>query len=76
MLRFNKKTFAALAGAFALAWLALKYLLPSASFAEYFGQLKAAVEKLESQLPQFAFHRALYEMGLQGSWKKLDLMAK
>ena len=30
MLRFNKKTFAALAGAFALAWLALKYLLPLA----------------------------------------------
>ena len=57
-------------------FVALKYLLPSASFAEYFGQLKAAVEKLESQLPQFAFHRALYEMGLQGSWKKLDLMAK
>ncbi|MBQ2740294.1 MAG: Abi family protein [Clostridia bacterium] len=53
---------------------ALKYVLPKKAFDEYFAQLKRAVETLESQLPAFAYHRVLHEMGLQGSWKKLDLM--
>ena len=57
-------------------FVALKYLLPKHSFDEYFGQLKTAVARLEAQLPSFAYHRALHEMGLQGSWKKLDVMSK
>ena len=57
-------------------WVALKYVLPKTAFDEYFGQLKRAVEGLESRLPAFAYHRVLHEMGLQGSWKKLDLIAK
>ena len=54
-------------------FIALKYLLPKSSFDEYFERLKCEVESLEKQLPAFAYHRALQEMGLQGSWKKLEL---
>ena len=57
-------------------FIALKYLLPADSFKDYFGQLRAAVERLERELPAFAYSRALQEMGLQGSWKKLDVMGK
>lgn len=57
-------------------FVALKYVLPAKAFEEYFLQLKRAVESLEKQLPAFAYQRALHEMGLQGSWKKLDVMAK
>jgi hypothetical protein len=38
--------------------------------------MKRAVEALQGQLPAFAYHRVLHEMGLQGSWKKLNTMAK
>ena len=46
MLRFNKKSFAALAGAFLLAWLALKYLLPLAMPFLLGGALALAAEPL------------------------------
>ena len=57
-------------------FVALKYLLPAHSFAEYFSRLRAEIDRLEKALPAFAFRRVLYTMGLQGSWKKLDLMGK
>jgi len=57
-------------------FIALKYLLPKQSFDDYFGELKKAVERLESQLPPFAYQRALHALGFQGSWKKLDVMSK
>ncbi|MBQ8374225.1 MAG: Abi family protein [Clostridia bacterium] len=49
-----------------------KYLLPPNEFLECFERLKREVEKLEACLPPFAYRRALEEMGLSGSWKKLD----
>ncbi len=57
-------------------WIALKYVLPKAAFDEYFGQLKRAVEMIESQLPDFAYQRVMHAMGLQGNWKKLDEFVK
>jgi hypothetical protein len=57
-------------------FVALKYLLPAAAFNDYFSRLRLEIENLEKALPSFAFHRALHEMGLQGSWKKLDIMGK
>lgn len=57
-------------------FVALKYLLPKTAFDDYFSQLLTAVDALEKQLPDFAFHRALHEMGLLGGWKKLNVMQK
>lgn len=57
-------------------FVALKYLLPKTAFEGYFRELKQAVELLEKQLPDFAYQRALHEMGLQGEWKCLDQMKK
>ena len=57
-------------------FVALKYLLPKQAFDGYFAQLVEEVARLERQLPKFAYQRALHEMGLGGSWKKLDLMTK
>ena len=57
-------------------FVALKYLLPAAAFNDYFSRFRLEIDNLEKALPSFAFHRALHEMGLQGSWKKLDIMGK
>ena len=52
-------------------FVALKYLLPKSAFDDYFGELKRAVERLENQLPLFAYQRVLQEMGLLGQWQRL-----
>lgn len=57
-------------------FVALKYLLPKWVFDECFAELIRIVEGLEKSLPAFAYERALREMGLQGEWKKLNVIGK
>ena len=56
-------------------FIALKHLLPKRAFDGYFAELIRIVDGLESELPDFAFTRALGEMGLQGNWKKMDKLS-
>ena len=57
-------------------FIALKYLLPKSAFDDYFEELKRAVERLEGQLPPFAYQRVLQEMGLLGQWQHMADFAR